>query len=265
MSGQATLTSRSLPAPALDLVAVNKTLQTLYKGNIVELDYSQSSSLSIPTATENTTYGLDGAAKGATNAVLTTAAGLTTYNNPHGVVIQDYLGPRIGVLPGSNFPVAVDGIAPICINPNQSQILTVSATSGSLVFNVTLNGTATANQTYTYSQTASTAVSNLQNALGSLAASIGNTNVSVGNTGTTGFTFTFSGNVTNPGPLNIVTNGLAGGGSFGHGGGQHQPDHRRHSADSCGRGDLRGPGGVALDAAGVERCGCPHELYAGCD
>lgn len=206
MLGQTILQTSGIPAAVSGIPLFNKTGQTLYTGNVVELDVLQVGTLSAPT-TAQLANGGDEANTAFNCAYVPTAAGIAA-GAVHAVVSPDYAYPN-GIPPLAQFKGIVDGFGvETQINPNLSQIINFgSATAGSVVLSTTSNGTVTSNQTVTYSQTSATLISNLQLAIGSFAA-VGQNNVLVTGTGTTGLTATFTGSVSNPGPLAVQVNGL---------------------------------------------------------
>jgi hypothetical protein len=180
---------------------VNQTGQTLYKGNVVEVDWIQANSKSTPSTTQlaNGQTELD---LSVGNAVLCTSNGFSAATC-YAVVRDD--GP---VATGATFKAAFEGFEQVQINPNLSQVLTYTGnpTGGSLIFALTTNGTLSYS-TATFSATIPTNQANLLAAIG---ASINGTGVGtnsciITNSGTYSYTVTFIGSVVNPSLLSITS------------------------------------------------------------
>lgn len=203
-----------------EFLVFNNTLQTLYGGNVVQLDFEQAS-------TTLTTSQLNSAPnpwpnlmdKAIASAIVPTAAGIAN-GAVFGVVSSSATGTfpngasQVGVIPpGQAFKIDMDGFTAIQVNPALSQTINFQdATGGSLIYSQTTNGTL-AYCTSTFSQTPATAASNLVTAIsGMTGVGSGNVNVNVISGSTNTFVVTFSPQkVVNPSMLQITGQGLTGG------------------------------------------------------
>ncbi len=195
--------------PKQGVQLLNQTGQTLYPGNVVEIDELQSSSASQPAAgnAANPVGFVDSLNIGLGNGVLATFAGLAA-----GVKYAFVSSPS-AVAPGAPFTAqCIETAGAVQVNPLYSQVLTItgSPTGGSLIFSVS-NSAGVSAATATFSSTVATTLSNLTTAFAG-ATGVGTNNVFVSNTGTYSFTISFSPSATtSPGLTTITGNGLTGG------------------------------------------------------
>lgn len=179
--------------PNVQINCINQTGQTLYPGNIVELDWYGLSANSLPnlTVSANNQYTTDEVNIAVTNATIPTSTGIAG-NAPYGVV-----NSPVAVKPGGRFSALVEGMVAgegtslgIQVNPFYAQTVLWTPTPTGGTFTITMGAVTTA--AITWSATAATLASNITAALDAAFAGVSGTFLVTGtNSSGVGFSIVF--------------------------------------------------------------------------
>lgn len=169
--GYGAIASAGLSAyPYLGVSLVNNLGQTLYEGNVVEIDFLQQAASSIPSAgnTANPGVQYDALNTGLYNGILATTNGYTLNTMFSVVSGGGSTASSSGIKPSASakFLTTQKGFAKIQVDPNQQQIFTIPNTANATnTFTVAFNGQTAAGATYNVSNanltTSLTAISSI--------------------------------------------------------------------------------------------------------